>query len=110
VHVFKRSLGVLFISLVHFFISRALFLVSFGNQMAEFGSLSQPTTYQKTLSALTEVLDFPLTFLLPYLRIFPSFVFSGLAGYVWFLLNSLLWGCVLWTLFFRNGVVKSESE
>ena len=98
---------IILIALVHFFISRALFIWSFGLSMARFDMGKPATALEWFAEGVSNVLDFPIALLINQL---PPAWFPGLVGYIPFVINSVVWGLVVWFVYSRTVNAKAKRN
>jgi len=96
---------IILIAMVHFIISHVLFIWSFGLGMARFDKGQPATALERIAEGVANVLDFPITLLVNQL---PPTWLSGLVGYIPDVVNSLIWGLVVWFVYSR--VVSANAE
>ena len=93
----RKTLIVLGLAALHFAVSFALFMQTLAGTMGSFDAPRRASAGSRALEVLTSTLLFPIVQLA--IRLPGGWLRGGL-GYVPFVLNSLLWGLMLY-LFFR---------
>ena len=81
----------------HFIMTWAVFLKTFTMTMARFDTGGQPTLAERAVDVVREILFFPLatiTLRVPHI----AKLFHGALGWIPFVLNSLLWGILVYMI------------
>lgn len=88
----RKLLAIAVVASVHAALSLGAFLIGFGHTMARFETGAPPTLSERVIDAAILILFFPVVHLA---RQAPHGWFSGLWGYVPFLLNSAVWAVLV---------------
>ena len=98
---------IILIAIAHFIVSRVLFIWSFGLGMARFDTGQPATALERITEGASNVLDFPITLVVNQR---PQDLMPGLVGYIPFVVNSLIWGLVIWFVYSRIVNAKAEKN
>ena len=98
---------IILVAIVHFFISRALFIWSFGLGMARFDTGQPATALERIAEGVSNALDFPVVLFVNQL---PTDRLPGFVGYIPFVVNSFVWGLVIWFMYSRIVNAKAERN
>ncbi len=93
----KRFWIIAGIAVCHFILSVVAMVQSFGMGMSRFDSGAPPSPLEQFVAGAHAVLSFPVLFI--FMRLHGDWMrwFSGLAGYIPFVANSILWAlCLYW--------------
>ena len=102
-----RPKPIILIAIAHFIVSRVLFIWSFGLGMARFDTGQPASARERTAEGASNVLDFPIRLIVDQL---PPDLMPGLIGYIPFVVNSLIWGLVIWFVYSRIVNAKAEKN
>ena len=102
----RRIKGIVGITAVHAVLTVGLFVVGFAMSMGRFERGGDPSPLEALALALAEILRWPLCEPLVRWGVrWVHTVFAGVLGWVPFLVNSAVWGTVLWMAWeLRQGV------
>jgi len=88
----RNKFLLLWITMGHLILSIGLFVFSFSLSMGRMENGAEASAFESVLKIISSILIFPLGSLMPYLK---GPMFSGLFGYLPFIINSFLWALLI---------------